>query len=200
MDFNPFNSSLFTGAGTPWGAKQEKGPDYGGFNMDPNAYQGFDSSKLRQALMQRQAQRGGAAQAQALAGLSKAGIKGADTGRQLTDLAAQQEQGANELDANLALQDYQSKIQQMAMAQNQYNRGQDWNAMQSQAEDQGRSQLWGNLFNTGATLGGAALGGWMGNKAPAAPGSSNKLFDWNGAQGNFGPYSNDWWKKAGGAM
>ena len=170
FDFNPFNSSLFTGPGTPWGAKQQQGPDYSNFDMNPNNYQGFDSSKLRQALNQRVAQRGGASQAQAMAALSKQGIKGADTSRALTDLAGQQEAATNEMDANLAMQDYQTKMQQMALAQNQYNRGQDWSAMQSQGEDAGRSALWQNLFNTAGTVGGAVLGGYMGGKNPKAAG------------------------------
>ena len=164
FDWNPLNSSAFTGAGTPWGAPASKGPDYGAFNADPNAYAGFDSSKLRQALSQRMAARGGLAQAQAQAGLSKAGIKGADTTRAMADLAAQQELGANEMDANLALQDYQSKMQNMAMARDQYNMQQNWAGAQAQAEDAGRSQLWNNLFNVGGAVGGAIAGSWADKK------------------------------------
>jgi len=200
FDFNPFNSSLFTGAGTPWGAKQQQGPDYSKFDMNPNNYQGFDSSKLRQALNQRVAQRGGAAQAQAMAALSKQGIKGADTSRALTDLAGQQEAATNEMDANLALQDYQTKMQQMALAQNQFNRGQDWAAMQSQGEDAGRSALWQNLFNTAGTVGGAVLGGYMGGKSPKAAGgvapAASSGMDWFSTQKppSSNPYNLSLWK------
>ena len=174
MDWNPLNSSAFTGAGTPWGAKNSSGPDYSGFNMDPESYKGFDSSKLRQALSRRIAQRGGQAQAQAQAALTKSGIKGADTTRALTDLAGQQELNTNEMDANLALQDYQSKMQQMAIARDQYNMGQNWAGAQSQSEDASRSALWNSLFNVGASVGGAVAGSWadkkFGGQTPGTPG------------------------------
>lgn len=193
MDWNPLNSSLFTGAGTPWGAPVQKGPDYSGFNMNPDAYQGYNSSKLRQALSQRMAQRGGAAQAQAQAALSKSGIKGADTTRAMTDLAAQQELGANEMDANLDLQDYQSKLQMMKLAQDQYNMQQGWQGAQAQAEDAGRSALWQNLFNTGANVGGSILGNWadkkFGGQTPGTPADTSV--------GKYGPQVPKGWKRPG---
>lgn len=171
FDFDPRNSSLFTGAGTPWSGFDNPAPTP--FDMNPDNYKGYNSSKLRQALSQRIAQRGGEAQAQAQAALRKAGIKGADTSRALTDLSAQQEMGMNEMDANLDFQDYQSKLQLMDMARRQYEMERGFDTAADQSREAGRSALWQNLFNTGSQVGGTLLGSWadkkFGGKTPGTP-------------------------------
>lgn len=164
MNFNPFQSSMFTGAGLPWGAKQEQGPDYTKFDTNPDNYQGFNSSELRRAMERRLALQKSAGEAQALAGLQKAGVKGADTTRALTDLAGQRELGQMDLEANLGLQDYYSRIANRDASQRLFENQQGWKGAQSQAEDLSRGSFWNNLMQAGSTVGGAIAGSYFGGK------------------------------------
>jgi len=139
---------LMEGKGTPWGAMESGKPSddpFAGVSQNPNDYAGFDRSALKRAMMNSLAKRGMRSQAQARAGLQRAGIRGADTSRALTDLAAQQEEGANALDAEMAYKDYQDRVaerdralrmaqdrwaaQNAAYQQEQAQRGQFWSAM-----------------------------------------------------------------------
>jgi hypothetical protein len=181
MDWNPLNSSLFTGAGTPWGAPQQKGADFSGISYDPMAYSGFDSSALAKAMRRRMMEQGARTQAQATAGLNKAGIKGADTSRALTDLAAQQEQGLGDIEAQTALQDYNTRMANRDAAMKMEMFKQSLNAQRQAAEEASRSSFWGNLMNVGGAIGGAYLGNKWGQSDPNA-------FQKPKYQGTYGPW------------
>lgn len=125
---NPKDSSLFTGKGTPWGPMETGRPDAPDYITDPNQIQGFDYSPMRQQLAERMAMQGKQAQGQYLAGQSKlmGGVgrsSGAGTG--LANIATDTERGINQMDAELALKDWQDRIQMMnalnALKQSKYN-------------------------------------------------------------------------------
>ena len=52
MGWDPRESSLFTGAGTPWGGKEYQPPAKPTYETDPSKVQGFDYTKLRQSMAQ----------------------------------------------------------------------------------------------------------------------------------------------------
>jgi hypothetical protein len=147
-------------------AQEATKPSVPEISMNPDDYKGFDSSALRRSMEQNLARRSSQSRAQALAGLSKAGIKGADTMRAISDIEGQQEQARGDLNAQLAYQDYLSRINERDFAlrkqQSDFARALAewqgaWAPMQKQREDQ--EALLGDILGAGAKFGGAWAGG-----------------------------------------
>jgi hypothetical protein len=178
MDWNPFHSSLFTGAGTPWGAMEYGKPDAPKFSNDPNQFQGFNSSSLRDALNQ-SIRRGAAAnRAASLAAAQKGGAL--SSGQMQTGLggvSAQQAEQENLMNANLARQDWMDKVAAMDRYNQQQMAKYAIDKENFDSEQKGRGEFWGNVGKIAGTVGGGLLGG----PAGAAVGSS--LFGGGGGGG-----------------
>lgn len=158
MDWNPFKSSLFTGAGTPWGAMETGMPDKPAYANDPMAFQGFDSSSLRDALNQQLRRGASQRRAGSLAAAQKGGaLSSGQTIAGLGDISAQQAEQENLMNAQLARQDWMDRV----AAMNQYNdRIANQYAIDRGAYDQeraGRGRFWGDLFKAGTSLATAKL-------------------------------------------
>jgi hypothetical protein len=167
-----FWEMLTKGEGTPWGAMESGKPDapqnlMAGVNQDPNAYSGFDRSGLKSAMMRNLQKQGMRTQGQARAGLQRAGIQGADTSRALVDLAAQQEEGGNAIEADIAMKEWQDKVgerdraMQAAQAQQNYLM-QRYAADQAQYGQENASR--GGFWNSLLSAAGAGLGGYLGGR------------------------------------
>jgi hypothetical protein len=151
MDWNPFNSSLFTGAGTPWGPNEL--PTLSDLyankpSQDVNAYQGFDTSPLSAALTQA-IQSNSARNKQGLqAQFAKMGVDGADRNSAMAQAGADEQNALAQMNADMAWRSYQSKVDALnranAMWGNQLGL--------SQQEAKGRGDFWGNLLNAGGGL------------------------------------------------
>ncbi len=166
MDWNPFHSSAFTGAGTPWGEgpKDPYQPQYKSFS--PGDYQGFDSSGLAAALRQQIGANTSRGTSRLQGQLQASGGGGADAGAGLAALQGEQGAAENTLTAQLARQDYEDRysqyLNQMQQEQDKANRDQ---ARYGQ-EVSGRAAPWQAL----GQIGGAALGS-VGGPIGAALGS-----------------------------
>lgn len=112
VNLNPFKSSMYTGAGTPWG----EGPqdpykaNYKAFN--PDDYQGMDTTGLGRALRQDIGQGAARAKGRLQGTLQRGGGGGADLISGLAGLEAQQGQDESTLMAKLAAQDYEQRYNQ----------------------------------------------------------------------------------------
>ena len=108
------------GSGNPWGPMTTGMPEtpvYETFESDPSRVQGFNTSDLKRALDREIALRGGGAQDQYLAGASKAmggyGTQSSDFARRLSEIASETAAGKNKVAADLAMQEWQSRLNQM---------------------------------------------------------------------------------------
>lgn len=146
--------ALTKGEGTPWGPASTGRPDLPA--MDPSAYGGFDTTPLATAGRAKIGRNSAQAREQALASLRKAGVRGADTGAALAGVQARQAEALGNLDAQLAMMDYQTRQANRDAALKKY----EYDLMANAGENQGRGQFWNSL----ASLGGGALGAWLGGK------------------------------------
>ncbi len=123
MDWNPLHSSLFTGAGTAWGA-----PKYGDAGAQPNVpgernmedFKAFDQSGLVNALKnnirQSQGQQQLAAQRQAAA----QGAGGSDASRAINqNIASNAQSQSNAVQLQAAKEAWQSQLQQKQFEEEQ---------------------------------------------------------------------------------
>lgn len=151
-NFDITKSSLFTGAGTPWGPSENPSmQDLMGAkpSTDPNAYQGFNSDALRKAsqnLIQRNAMRG---RNNLAAQFAKMGVEGADRNKAMAQAQADENSALAMMNAENDWRDYQSRIDAMNRALGLWNQ----QLGMSQNEANQRGQFWGNLANTGLQLG-----------------------------------------------
>ncbi len=154
MDWNPFHSSAFTGAGTPWseGPQDPYQAKYTAF--DPNNFKGFDSSGLAAALRQGIGANTARATSRLQGQLQAAGGGGADAAAGLAGLQAEQGQAENTLSANLARQDWEDRLKQWQVQQAQEEAKANNDATRYARETGGRA-----AFDSGlGQLAGAALG------------------------------------------
>lgn len=183
MDWNIGHSSLFTGAGTPWG----EGPQdpykaqYKAFN--PAEYQGMDTSALGKSLRQGIGQNTARSTSRLQGALQRSGGGGADAISGMAQLQAQQGQDENALDANLAMQDYQQR----------YNQWRDMMGLESQKANTDAARYAGevggrNQFASGlGSIIGTGLGSIGGPLGAAAGGSlAQKMFGKKDSSGNYG--------------
>lgn len=178
--------ALLRGEGTPWGAAETGEPSTAeyeaarksleSFNMDPNAYAGFNSSDLRRSMEQNLARKTAQQRAQAQGRFAKMGVQGADAARAQAGLDYQQQTALNDINAELARQDYQTRYQNMMAA---YDRQKsalgaalqkyELDAKRRAAEQQARRQgvqdvmgAWGDFNNYGANIVGNVAKLWGG--------------------------------------
>lgn len=165
---NPKQSSLFTGAGLPWGAMDTGRPDIPQFEdlaFDPNKFQGPDLSPYRQAMARRIAARGGEATTAARGALTASGFgRSGDTEGAISRIAGETAQGQNELDAALGLEDWRNKMGLMdaynraISARNEMKQRRYEGDREAFEREQGqRGSFYGNLLGLGGQLGSAAL-------------------------------------------
>ena len=110
-----------SGAGTPWGPMDTGAPDkpvYDEYATDANQFKGLDMSPAKIAAMRQIALSGGRSADQYMAGASKAmggyGTQTSDMGRRLSEIATQTSADQNKVAADMALQEWQAKMQEMA--------------------------------------------------------------------------------------
>jgi hypothetical protein len=144
--------SLTTGEGTPWGPTKTGQPNMP--NMDLGSYKGFDTSPLAAAARQKIGKGAAGAREQSLARLRQAGVKGADTGAALANVAGQQSDALAQMEADMAMKEYQSQQQERDAALKKY----ELEMMGYAGENQGRAGFWNSLASLGGELGGAYLG------------------------------------------
>lgn len=132
--------------------------------FDPGQYTGFDSSSLGSSLKRAQARNASGNRQQAMAGLQKAGIRGADTSRALGNIAAQQNQGENMIDAQLGRMDWQDRYNQWQSYNDNAYRQIGLNealeaAQRKQYQDYQDAQpdVMGDLLNLGGQMAGAYM-------------------------------------------
>lgn len=158
MNWNPFQSSLFTGAGTPWG----EGPrdpyqaKYKAFN--PDEYTAMDTSKLGQALRQDIGQNAARSRARMSAALQGRGGGGADAIGGMAALEAQQGQDENTLNAKLSQMDLEHRYRQYQdyLENERAKENQDYPRYNRDTNQ--RNAVQGALAQVGGFLGGSLLG------------------------------------------
>ena len=144
--------------------QQQQGTDamLGAMNkpFNPDAYKGFDSSSLSQAMKQAMRRDAGNRRAGALAAAQKGGVLG--SGQMVAgqgDISAQQQEQENLLTAQLARQDWMDKLGQYDREQGRladmFNYAQGRNDRANAAFDQQRKEgdeSMGKLFGMGAGI------------------------------------------------
>lgn len=173
--------ALLEGKGTPWGAPESGAPSAAeyeaqtralqNFNMDPNNYAGFNSSDLRRSMEQNLARKTAQQRAQAQGRFSKMGVQGADAARAQSALDYQQQAATNDINAQLAMQDYNTRVANMmaaydkqksalAAALEKYNTDIKRKALEDQARRQGVQDVlgaWGDFNKGTGEIAGSAL-------------------------------------------
>lgn len=145
-------AALTKGEGTPWGAMQTGKPAFPAQSL--SAYEGMDTTAQGQAGRARIGKQAAGAREQALARLRQAGVKGADTGAAIANVAGQQTDALGNLEAQLQNMDMQAREANRRAALDKYTA----DMMAFAGEQKGRGDFWNSLANLGGTAAGAYLG------------------------------------------
>lgn len=136
--------ALSKGEGTPWGAAQTGRPNFP--SMNPEDYEGFDTSKLAAGARARIGNQAAKAREQALARLQASGVHGADTGAAVANVAGQQTDALADMEGKMALMGYQSQGANRDAALRKYEN----DLMANAGENQGRGNFWNSLMQAAA--------------------------------------------------
>lgn len=136
--------ALTKGEGTPWGAAQTGRPGFP--EMDPEAYAGFDTSKMAAAARNKIGRGAAQAREQALARLQASGVHGADTGAAVSNIAGQQTDALADMEGKMSQMQYQSQMANRDAALKKYEN----DLMANAGENNGRGQFWNSLAQAAA--------------------------------------------------
>ncbi len=156
-NFDASQSSLFTGKGTPWGAKENNAPGDPNYMTDPNQMGGYDYSGMRKSMEQGLRLQRARSDVNTKQSLSHANPYGAssETGKALGQSGADTEANINQGNMQIDRQAYNEKVQAMNTynqnLQNQYKIQQD----KSDKEDKQRQ----GFMDKGSSILTAGLGG-----------------------------------------
>ncbi len=164
-------SSLYTGAGTPWGEGQ-RDPYQAKFKaFNPDEYQGMDTTALGHALRQDIGKGTARARGRMQGALQRGGGGGADLISGMAGLEAEQGQAENTLSAKLAAQDYENRYRQYKDYLGNEYRLEDQDKERYAREDERRNAPWQAVGSAAGGLLGA-LGGGLGSAVGSELGSA----------------------------